>query len=354
MFKNILEKQTINGKQFLFVDSDGYLILLDKQPDTYEIINKGCSYKFSFESDQMKLFYKECKLHELVAEIISAELGNELELNCVSPLSVDIAISRSLAYKESTGIIMQNFFDILDPNYTKLVSAKQILIENSSQPSIFADSKNFSIFRLMEAFKNYKDQRAKEGIEVIYSDSFILDHFKLAVFDFLTCEMDRHYLNVEYFFTKQENKEYIELTPIFDNALSFEFGFAGKLAYLLKEEYADEEADFAATYFARQCVFEIEAKEDSNRDFLAHAAKVIVCKPELKDFYSKILAVDFDQLFTMAECTNHRRFGREFRIVGRTAFNHRRTLLKEAVQNEVANRQKFDMQNTNNNEEKEN
>lgn len=136
------------------------------------------------------------------AEVITSKLAKQLGIRCAE---CEFAHDGN----NSHGIVSYNF---LEENQ-KLVPGYEIL------DYTYSDFFNHTLQYYSYALDNLQ----KEGY-IVNKNQIIFDLYKIIVFDFLTCQDDRHSSNISFVYTTlPSGKIEITLAPLYDNEFAFSF-----------------------------------------------------------------------------------------------------------------------------------
>lgn len=160
-----------------------------------------------FKSPHFKLFYNgkyiyfktQPSIELCYNELICNEIAKQMKINCVEYNLAELTHNK-VCYK---GLISDNF-----------INKNQSYIECAN----FSFRENDGLCGVLRNLDDYKLQK-------IYNfdrDEIELDLFKMIIFDFITCQSDRHDCNFGFIVENSNNGiPTIKVAPLFDNELSF-------------------------------------------------------------------------------------------------------------------------------------
>lgn len=348
--KNYIYDLTQNGRE-ITTRGEKYLTLSPDSLIPVSMKTSNASNSFMFKTDQGWMFFKSADEDEIVSEILSSYIANNLGMNVVDPIPVEIG--------DMYGVVMPSY---LPENFNgKKFSFNDLHIRFSKKHKNYASQYQPTCFYIMTILENLSDlgesfSDIKIDPEIRYSLT------KMAVFDFLTRQCDRHGENIE--FLVQDGV--MSLAPMFDNASSFFFDHWASRAYFgewtrqfVKTELIKNSPLFGTSNDLRfkftlpkEKIFELmgfENKENytkekksnnSTADQLAESAKtnlddlarILHCNPTMKEFCNRIKYINMQRIFDEIEHDMKIKLSYKHRYVSENLFNHQRNILISATE----------------------
>lgn len=282
-----------------FINLDKYLNVTFDQINTNNDIRyiKKEHHIFEFEKDNLQLIYKpQMNIKECYNELLAYQLSTLLGLNCAY---YDLA-----TFDGTIGVLTPNF---------KKQNLKYI---------------NFSV--LAKEYSKDDDNHLKYQVTLNNIENFLKPHYnsqivdylmekiiKIFCFDILICNNDRTLSNLEIV----EGHDFVDLVPLFDHTLCFDYSEKSVIEVNFKHEYA---LDFDISHY------------EVLKDFLE----------VFSDVYKNIF-IEMNQKFTMEllenalksiEIQTERKIPEEIRKSYEMWFLNHKTKLEEVLENFPARR----------------
>lgn len=193
-------------------------IITNEQLGTRREMNVGVEKKFWISVDGTEYLYKYNPDFKdaTFGEVFISALCKSLGIKCVDA---------SFAYgiivgKETKGCLVKSYIDDDVYENISLMSINDSLQEKWSV-SNNGCTRESTPDNIYEDLTNYLQGKNCE------IDSSVLQDLKImALFDYVTAQIDRHEKNIEFLVTKKDGKLSLKLAPMFDNGRSFGFVFA--------------------------------------------------------------------------------------------------------------------------------
>lgn len=364
-----LDEYTLNGEP-----------LFTRKPDNGFSLSVGNCVKhsgqrslndsFKIETDNGILFFKQENNFHSNISIITGEIANALGMKVVAPVKATLFYTKEniddnklSQHYQMDGVIMNSFSDTSDDaEIITPLKFKNLIEYSKEQPSNFP-----SIYESMSAIAEMKT--LDEFKDVKFDDEIVYDLMKIAIFDFLTLQPDRHPRNIEFLFREfpaGSGKFTFESAPMFDTSLAFEPHTCKSRTISLKN-YTNLVAQFDELPRVFNGILRLESesvcfKSMMNRktpdeienqlrqesfSALGNMAKVIVCNPKMREFYNDIMDLDIKKLVNeIYEKHNLSPFIMKEFLYIRDAFDNQRLLLHTAVKVEEIKRAETIQKNT--------
>lgn len=311
----------------------------------------NASDSFMFKTDQGWMFFKTADDDELVSELLSAYIARQLGMNVVDPLPVEI--------EDMCGVVMPSYLP--ESRVFERYSFNDLHLKFSRLNERFKPQVRPTCFYAMTMLENLSEFGGTFAETKVNSEA-MYDLAKIAIFDFLTRQTDRHSENIEFIL----EGGVLSVAPMFDNANSFFFDQSVLNAFrsehwarsFTKAEIiknlplfgSDSDLRFKFTLPTEKIIdlkkgVDCEEKKSrprctmSIKDRQAESAKlnledisgVLYCNPKMQDFRRKIEYVNMQGIFDEIERDTGFKLSYKHKFVAENLFDNQRNILISAT-----------------------
>ncbi len=209
-------------------------------------------------------------------ELVVSYLCHKLNIDCVNSYPAYDNINKS------TGVLVESY--LTDKPETQVTLAKLIIEYSDYYVQYDTGRLGYSV----EEIKEITNKLNSLGYEI---DKHLIENLKeMCLIDYLLFQFDRHYGNIEFLFSKNGEKGYIRLAPMFDNGrcLNYDCINAGDIKFALGD------SEVCLTMSNRQCSY-ID-KDSYSKNVVYFICKEILQNKQLSEIYSKLETFDFDSM----------------------------------------------------------
>jgi hypothetical protein len=241
----------------------------------------GVEEKLWFTKNKTKYIFKiDNELNLGFYELVASYLCNKVGINCVNAYP---AVSKSTG---RVGVAVQSY--ITNTNTSQINLSNFVSHFSDYFVHITPGKTAYSVQEICEILGNLKDAG------YIVNCDAVANLKDMCIVDYLLFQVDRHFGNIEFLFTKKDGKCFIDVAPMFDNGRCLNFDCTG----IMDMAYVFSYDEVKLVMSNRQDA--IIGNDIYSKNVAYFISKELLNDNRLAEVYQKLKKFDFDGLIDYA------------------------------------------------------